>query len=145
MAIVTSLSEKRRHKQIEFEQQMLRELTYSQIEASVSHYFAPFFQVAPGYLTALEEMCIDYTIEAYLLGASYGKFGYFGETMESVRQRSAAEEKRLVDDLFDYWNYWTMADEFILESLYRATEALIRHWWEHGFHHGKKRYALRRH
>jgi hypothetical protein len=143
--VITSFNEKHRHKQIEFERKMLRELTFSKIETAAETYFDPFLNFVSGYKAALEEVCVDYAIEAYLLGGSYSRFGYYGEPIDYVRMRSKNAERALINDLYDYWCYWGPADEFVLESVYRASEAYISSWWEQGFYNGEKRYRMRLH
>ncbi|HEX7064914.1 MAG TPA: DUF2521 family protein [Bacillales bacterium] len=145
MNVITSFNEKQRYKQLEFERKVLRDLTFSDIEKAAETYFSAFLKTAIGYQTPLEEVCIDYAVEAYLLGASFSRFGYYGESLEQVRNRSREAEKRLIDDLFDYWCYWSYADEFMLESVYMTSEAYIGDWWRHGFENGEKRYRLRLH
>lgn len=143
--IITSFGEKQRYKQLEFERKVLRDLTFSDIEKAAESYFSPFIESAIGYQTPLEEVCIDYAVEAYLLGASYSRFGYYGESMEEVKERSREAERKLIDDLFDYWCYWSYADEMMLESVYLASEAYVGDWWRQGFDNGQKRYRLRLH
>lgn len=143
LTVITSFYDKQRHKQIDFERKVLCDLTYSDIEETVQSYFAPFLQTAVGYQTLLREICIDYAVEAYLLGASLGRFGYFGETTDQVHKRSAGDEKALLDDFFDYWCYWTYADAFMLESMYERSRVYITDWWQRGFENAEKRHRLR--
>ncbi|HET7578394.1 MAG TPA: DUF2521 family protein [Bacillales bacterium] len=145
MNVITSFSEKQRFKQLEFERKVLRDLTFSDIEKEAESYFSPFIKTAIGYQTPLEEVCIDYAVESYLLGASYSRFGYYGESLDEVRERSRAGEKKLVDDLYDYWCYWSYADDLMLESIYVASETYVGEWWRRGFENGQKRYRLRLH
>lgn len=145
MNVITSFSEKQRYKQLEFERKMLRDLSFPDIEKVVEAYFSPFLKQAIGYQTPLQEVCIDYAVEAYLLGASYSRFGYYGESIEQVRNRSRQAEKRLIEDIFDYWTYWSYADGSMLESVYMACQTYIGNWWQRGFENGQKRYRLRLH
>lgn len=145
LKVITSFNEKQRFKQLEFERNMLRDLSFSDIEKSAETYFSNHLKSAIGYQSPLAEVCIDYAIESYLGGASYSKFGYYGESYEDVKKRSKGMERKLVDDLYDYWCYWSHADDFQLESVYMATEAYINDWWKQGFDIGQKRYRLKLH
>lgn len=143
--VITSFYEKQRYKQIEFERKMLRDISFAQIEEISKEHFAPYLHAVFGYQTPLEEVAIDYAVEAYLLGASLSRLGYFGESIEEVRRRSEQDEKQLARDLFDYWSYWTDADEPVLASIYASCESFIGHWWRSGFDKGEKRRRLRLH
>lgn len=145
MNVITSFNEKQRFKQLEFERKMLRDLTFSDIEKSAESYFSDYLKTAIGYQSPLAEVCIDYAVEAYLVGASYSRFGYYGESYEQVKERSKEMERKLIEDLYDYWCYWSHADDMQLESVYMATEAYIGDWWRRGFDNGQKRHRLKLH
>ncbi|UTW70800.1 DUF2521 family protein [Anaerobacillus sp. HL2] len=38
-----------------------------------------------------EDACVDFAIDAYLLGAEFSRFGYYGENELSVRRRCRAK------------------------------------------------------
>lgn len=143
LTVITSFYDKQRNKQVDFERKVLRDLTFSDIEHTAESQFAPFIQTATGYQTSMEEVCIDYAVEAYLLGASFSRFGYYGESLGRIRSRSEKGQRALVNDLYDYWCYWSEADAFMLESVYEASQAYIADWWRRGFENGEKRYRLR--
>lgn len=143
MNVITSFYDKQRNKQVDFERKVLGDLTFSDIEKRAEDQFASFLETAPGYQAPLQEVCIDYAVEAYLLGASFSRFGYYGESLDVVRSRSERGEKALVNDLYDYWCYWSAADAFMLESVYNAAQVYIADWWRQGFENGEKRYRLR--
>ena len=90
---------------------------------------------------------LNKTVEAYLLGASYSRFGFFGESIQTVNNRSRREEKLLIDELYEYMLIWGNQSEsdFTNESIYYACEFLIHSWWSEGFEIGEKRYKLRLH
>lgn len=146
MAVITSLTEKRQEKQLRYERKMLRELSLEKLRAKVLEHFVPFYQTYRIFPSVVEEGCIDLAIEAYLLGAHYSRFGYYGEPTDSVRQRCVREEKYLVDTLFDFLCFWgNVEDDILGESLYYACEQYISNWWTEGFERGKKRYRLKLH
>ncbi|KYD27761.1 YbaK family protein [Geobacillus stearothermophilus] len=146
MTVITSFAEKRQEKQLRYERKMLRELSLEKLRAKVLEHFAPFYQMYRIFPSNVEEGCIDLAIEAYLLGAHYSRFGYYGESVDSVRRRCAQEEKYLIDTLFDFLCFWGNIDDDLLgQSLYYACEQYIVDWWTEGFERGKKRRRLKLH
>lgn len=145
MGMVMSFHEKHRHKQLDFEQKALQDLSVPKIESVVNDFFEPFLDSIAVYKQTITDMCLDYSIESYLLGASYGRFGYYGETIESIYERSEKRFKMLVDDLFDFWMFWYYTNDLTFESLYTACEAFLYNWWKEGFESTVRRYRLRLH
>ncbi|WP_027410608.1 DUF2521 family protein [Anoxybacteroides tepidamans] len=144
MNVITSFKEKKREKEIKYERKMLRELSLEKLRVQAHQYFLPFYQRHRVFPSVVEEGCIDMAIEAYLLGASYSRFGYYGESIEQVKKRSAREEKHLIDALFDFLCFWSdVGDINAGEPLYYACESYIAHWWTEGFEKGKKRWRLK--
>ncbi|MRX72500.1 DUF2521 family protein [Bacillus lacus] len=139
------LKDKRREKQLKYEKTMLKELSLKEIQGSIEHCFGEMTHCGSIQLSRIEEGCVDFAIESFLLGASYSRFGFFGETMETASLRCRREEKYLVDDLYEYLLYWGKAKEypFIDESIFIACEFFITSWWKEGFFRGEKRYKLR--
>lgn len=74
---------------------MLKELSLRQIIQSVKACLTPLFPFLQDERDVISEGCIDFAIEAYLLGGRFGVFGYYGESMQSVSARSAREEEEL--------------------------------------------------
>ncbi|QPA31093.1 YbaK family protein [Thermaerobacillus caldiproteolyticus] len=146
MNVITSFKEKKREKQITYERKMLRELSLEKLKKHVHECFDSFYRTYRVFPSVIEDGCVDIAIEAYLLGASYSRFGYYGEPMEMVRRRSEREEKYLIDTLFDFLCFWGNIDDvFVGESLYYMCEHYISHWWIEGFEKGKKRRRLKLH
>ncbi|CAG9622180.1 YbaK family protein [Sutcliffiella rhizosphaerae] len=147
MNIVTTFKEKRREKQLKYERKMLREISLEILRTKVKDFFTPYLKNKRQHTSAIEEGCLDIAIESYLLGASYSRFGYFGEGVEKVKTRCLIEEKYLNDTLYDYFLYWGIQPENDLanESFYRTCEAFVDYWWREGFHKGEKRYRMRLH
>ncbi|MDI3410341.1 DUF2521 family protein [Bacillus sonorensis] len=83
----------------------------------------------------LYDGCIDFAIEAYLLGAQFGKFGYYGESVQKAMTRSEQEEKQLLHELYEYALSWSEAFNITIshEGLYYACEHFIQTWWKEGF------------
>lgn len=146
MNVITSFKEKKREKQILYERKMLRELSFEKLKMQVIEHFSPFYRTYRVFPSVIEEGCIDIAIEAYLLGANYSRFGYYGEPAESVKRRCVQEEKYLIDALFDFLCFWENFDDRLAnESLYLACEHYIAYWWMEGFEKGKKRRRLKLH
>jgi hypothetical protein len=144
--VIISFKEKRKEKQVKFERKVLRELSLEKLIKEVNLYFQPFFERAT-FAKAIEDGSVDVAIEAYLLGASFGRVGHYGESFESIRKRCYYEEKYLIDTLYEYLQYWgNMGDNgFISESLYMACEQYVSKWINEGFEKGIMRYKLRLH
>jgi hypothetical protein len=146
MNVITSFKEKKQEKQILYERKMLRELSFEKLKTKAIKHFSPFYPMYRAFPSVIEEGCIDIAIEAYLLGANYSRFGYYGEPAESVRRRCAQEEKYFIDTLFDFLCFWGNIDDGLAnESLYYACEHYVVYWWTEGFERGKKRRRLKLH
>ncbi|MBD1382725.1 DUF2521 family protein [Metabacillus arenae] len=145
MGTLLSFKEKRREKQLTYERKMLREISLTEIKKTILNYFNEFFQSRTISKAAIEEGCIDFAVEAFLLGAKFSRFGYYGESMQMVAYRCRHEEKLLTDDFFDYMLHWGKVndDPMINESLMIACECYIQQWWKEGYTKGEKRYKLR--
>lgn len=141
MDIIINLQERQREKQIKYERKMLRELSLENMKGRFQQYFGE------GYIDIVEEGCIDVAIEAYLLGANYSKFGYYGESQDDVKARCLDEEKHLIDTLFYFILYWGKIEssDSYQEQLYHCCEGYIDAWWKDGFSTGEKRYKMRLH
>lgn len=141
MDTIVNLQDRQREKQIKYERKMLRELSLENMKARFQKYFGS------GFIDIVEDGCIDVAIEAFLLGANYSKFGYYGESKENVKIRCLHEEKHLIDTLFNFILYWGkigLSDSY-QEGLYHSCERYVDAWWEDGFSTGEKRYKMRLH
>lgn len=147
MNVITTLKDKRRDKQIKYERTVLRDLSINMLKGRVQRLFGSTrFTQNLLLQTGIEEACYDVAIEAFLLGAKYSRFGYYGESMESIRQRCETEEKHLVDTLYNFFLYLGSFDEGVYsESLYYLCEQYVSEWWGEGFRKGERRYKLRLH
>jgi hypothetical protein len=142
---IISLKQKRHQKELKYEKRMLRELSLTEIKSGIEGSFGSFADKDKK--EVIEDGCIDFAIEAFLLGAKYSRFGYYGESMQSANKRCQSEEKRLIDDLYDYFINWGNLTEkdISFEEVYFACEYYIQSWWKLGFIKGEKRYKLRLH
>ena len=142
---IISLKQKRHQKELKYERKMLRELSLTEIKGKIDDCFGSFNSNFKK--SVVEDGCIDFAIEAFLLGAKYSKFGYYGESMQSAHKRCQLEEKRLIDDLFDYFITWgkVKGGDLSFEEIHLACEYYIHIWWKEGYLKGEKRYKLRLH
>ena len=147
MTVITTFKEKRREKQIKYERSVLRDLSINTLKERVKHYFGST-NLASSFAmnTGIEEACYDVALEAFLLGAKFSKFGYYGENPDDVRKRCFKEEKHLIDTLYNFLLYWGNGQEGAMsESLYYLCEQYIFVWWKEGFDKGQRRHKLRLH
>lgn len=147
MTIITTLREKQREKQINYERSVLRDLSINSLKERVKQFFGAF-RISSGMVmnTGIEEACYDVALEAYLLGAKFSKFGYYGESLDEVQHRCFYEEKHLIDTLYNFLLYWGGEEEGTMsESLNYMCEQYVQVWWREGFEKGERRYKLRLH
>jgi hypothetical protein len=146
LTIITTFQEKKRVKRLQFEKKLLRELSLQQLQEGVKQNFQEYVHPTYVYYLAIEDGCVDIAIESYLLGASYSRFGYFGETTHEVKNRSYKEISGYVDYLYDFINTWLgRTSDMSTEGLYLSCDYYINHWWEIGFTEGLKKFRLRLH
>ncbi|MFC0559036.1 YbaK family protein [Halalkalibacter alkalisediminis] len=142
---VTVLSDKRREKQWKFERSVLKNLSLKDLKADVEQHFKP---VVPFHFLShpfLLDPCMDMAIDAFLLGAEYGKFGYLGESEKQVKERCDDDLTEISHCIFNLLQGWLLDSDYLLDSLQIATEAFVEQWWAKGFREGEKRYRLRLH
>jgi hypothetical protein len=145
--VITTFKDKQREKQIKYERSVLKDLSINKLKERVKQYFGSS-RIASSFVmnTGIEEACYDVALEAYLLGAKFSKFGYYGEGIEEVRKRCYFEEKHLIDTLYNFLLYWGNGEEGTMsESLYYMCEQYINTWWLEGFDKGERRHKLRLH
>ncbi|MDA7028232.1 DUF2521 family protein [Bacillus sp. CLL-7-23] len=142
--VVSFISEKQK-KQVILEKKLLRELSLEKIIRTAEDCFSPLFYFVPKQTDILYDGCIDFAIEAYLLGAQFGKFGFYGEPIQKARGRSEKEETQLLFELYDYAVSWSDAFNLTIasEPLLHACEHFIHSWWKEGFSQRIKRFKLR--
>jgi hypothetical protein len=147
MNVITTLKDKRRDKQIKYERTVLKDLSINMLKGRVQRFFGTTkFSQGLMLQSGIEEACYDVAIEAYLLGAKFSRFGHYGESMESIRQRCWTEEKHFADTLYNFLLYLGSLDEGRYnESLYYLCEQYVGEWWVEGFKKGERRYKLRLH
>lgn len=147
MNVIMGLQERQREKQLNYERRLLRDLSIEKLKVRILDFFNHDYSLGLYLTDVLEEGCFDVAIEAFLLGGNYGKFGYYGESMEDSRLRCKQEEKYLVDTLFNYILYWGKAGKMDIysESLFYHCSAYVETWWLQGFQAGAKYYKLRLH
>ncbi len=142
---IISLKQKRHQKELKYEKKMLRELSLAEIKAEIDTCFGGFSNIVKK--PVIEDGCVDFAIESFLLGAKYSKFGYLGESMNQANKRCQLEERQIIDEMFDYFlNFGKMNDQNIsFDEIYIACEFYVHNWWKQGYLKGEKRYKLRLH
>ncbi len=145
MAEVLSFMDVKRQKDFELEKNLLKELSLRQIIQSVKDCLEPLFPFFHDERDIITEGCIDFAIEAYLLGGRFGIFGYYGESMQSISARSAREEEELRMEFFDYLYNWIHEQytTFDKNTVYAAARKFIKDWWTEGFVQREKQCKLR--
>lgn len=145
--VISTFKEKRKAKQISYERKVLKEITPKLLKERFATFIGTQQTLGITFSQVLEEGCYDVAIEAYLLGAHFSKFGYYGESKESVLLRCQEEEKHLWDTMYNFILYWGKISDFdsFNETLQYQCEQYVRCWWEDGFRKGEKRYRLRLH
>jgi hypothetical protein len=145
VTVITTFKERRREKEMKYERKVMSGISLEKLYKEMMRYFQPLMFYSTKNNRSVEEGCLDIAVEAFLLGAKYSRFGYYGEQEEKVRARSEKEGKKLVSALFEYLSFWT-EDHYELptgDGLYMLCEAYVDGWWTEGFRFGKKRYALK--
>lgn len=145
--MITTFKEKKREKQFKYEKSVLREISLKTLKERVKHYFGSS-RLTTSLISnsGIEEACYDVAIEAYLLGAHFSRFGYYGESADMVRSRCKREEKHLIDTLYNFLLYWGKGTEGVYsESLYYLCDQYVDSWWLEGFRNGERRHKLRLH
>jgi hypothetical protein len=147
MNVITTLRERQKAKQIKYDRNVLKELSVATLKKRVQEIFGNDRIIGMYFTDVLEEGCFDVAVEAFLLGANFSKFGYYGESMEAARRRCRREEKHLTDTLFNFILYWGKVGENDLynESLYYRCESYVETWWKEGFQKGELRHKMRLH
>ncbi len=103
-------SDVKRQKDFELEKSLLKELSLTQIIQSVKACLTPLFPFLQDENGILSEGCIDFAIEAYLLGGRFGVFGYYGESLQRANARSAEEEEELTVDFLNIFAIGRMSN-----------------------------------
>ncbi|MBP3953446.1 YbaK family protein [Bacillus suaedae] len=145
MTVVTTLANKRREKQWKFERNVLKHLSLKNLKADVEVQFKP---IVPFHFLShpfLLDPCMDMAIDAYLLGAEFAKFGYYGESEQQVKARCDEELTEITHVIFNLLQGWLLDSEYVLDSLKLATENFVERWWSEGFREGEKRHRMRLH
>ncbi|WP_409303801.1 YbaK family protein [Peribacillus sp. SCS-155] len=147
MNVITTFRERQKAKQIKYDRTVLRELSIQSLKKRVHDYFENDNHHGIHFSQVVEEGCFDVAVEAYLLGANFSKFGYYGEPLEEARKRCHSQEKHLVDTLFNFILYWgkVIDDDVYNEGLYYRCEGYVGDWWKEGFQKGELRRKMRLH
>ncbi|WP_059105470.1 DUF2521 family protein [Shouchella shacheensis] len=145
MELIMTLAEKRREKQWKFERTMLRHLSIKEMEAQVRTWIHPLLPFQFQSYPFLIDQCLDVTIDSYLLGTEYGRFGYYGESVQEARGRCDEELTHLSHSLHAMLAGWLTHSDYASEPLATTCDMMLVTWWERGFEEAQKAYRLRLH
>ncbi len=143
MGIVMDFQERQRHKQMDFERRVLQDLSLEKIEASIRQRFNDYLAQVPSSAQTARDMCAEYALEAFLLGSSMGRFGFYGEDTENVFQRSMLPFEALHGDFFDFWLFWSASDPAAATELEEACDRYLYTWWQEGFEASLRRWRMK--
>lgn len=132
MGMLTSFTAKKLEKQLTYERNVLRDLCYRELCRRVHTYWQRYMIISH----VIENICIDAAVEAYLLGAHYSRFAYYGEKIETVKSRCIDEYEQLIHELHGYMKQWR-------DGIYDVCARYIDVWWEEGMEKGLRRQKLR--
>lgn len=144
MNVITTFEDRRQKKQWNFERQVLRKLSLSTIRGYIHTHFPSVFEHQKTGGSFVEDACVDFAIDAYLLGAEFSRFGYFGESEVSVRRRCKEEYGEHVNHLYHQLSGYLFKNDQD-DNFFNLCEGFILYWWEKGFHEGEKRYRMKLH
>lgn len=143
---VVSIDRLRLNKQLAFERNLLRELTFTEVQNDVAMRFKRFFHSLQVYESAIKEEAVEQAMEAYLLGAEASQFILMGESMEEIQKRYESELGTITLDFFDYLEYWQQAsgiNGWFVVKAEKSCEDFIDAWWKIGLERGERRRRLR--
>lgn len=148
MNVDTSFIRRRREQQIKFERSVLRELSLETLKKGFHAHFGTITSNGSMMLdSAIQEGCYDIAVEAFLSGSRYSRLGYYGESLESVKDKSFVERDQLAQALAEFITYWShIGVEHVQdERLAAKCQQYINYWWEEGFTKGKIKYKMKMH
>lgn len=143
---VVSIDRLRLNKQLAFERNLLRELTFTEVQNDVAMRFKRFFHSFQVYESAIKEEAVEQAMEAYLLGAEASQFILMGESMEEIQKRYESELGTITLDFFDYLEYWQQAsgiNGWFVVKAEKSCGDFIDTWWKIGLERGERRRRLR--
>ncbi|QKS69818.1 DUF2521 family protein [Paenalkalicoccus suaedae] len=141
MLVVTDLTKRRKEKRWTYQRRVLRAVSLEQLRRDVvTRFFAHVDMLEDRKEWRLLDACMDIGVDAYLLGAEYARFGYYGEKEFFVLQRCASDVQLFIDDVVNQCEL-CYAEDIATKDL--AT-AFIYDWWRQGFTEGKKCFTLHR-
>lgn len=142
MAVITNFQQRKYNKQLDFERQALRELSFDKIEMTIHRNFDDYLARIPSSGQTALDMSAEYALEAYLLGCSMARFGFYGEDKSVVRQRSRRSMTLLQHDFYEFWRFWS-ADDPSMTGLEETCGVYLNFWWEDGYETALKRWRLK--
>lgn len=145
MGTVINFIQAYRAKTWSFEKKMLKEISLNDLKKNIQSYFIDDLKDLTSNSFYAEQMCLEIAVEAFLLGAKYSRFGYFGEKKEYVTLRAQSETSQLLETLKECLYVGKEENEMTIKERDNnlKCEFFIKRWWEEGFDRGAKRLKLR--
>ncbi|MCR6098221.1 DUF2521 family protein [Salipaludibacillus agaradhaerens] len=145
MNVIFTLGEKRKEKQWKYQRSMLRTLSINDMKKDVQRrFFAHEMEETVSQLY-LQDFCLDVGIDAFLLGAEFARFGYYGEPEFTVMRRCAGEINMQIDQTVAQFVAWLKLDDAQTAVYKEVATGFIYEWWRQGFDEGRKRHQLKLH
>lgn len=140
-----NLKEKRKEKQRKYELSVLRDIHIRDIRCSAKRELLYTMSLNLYDYATLERIIIDYTIEIYLYGASFGRWGYYGEDFAQIQQRMKGKEHFMAEELYQaLCKRMRFLDENSgRKILYMHTQSFVYAWLQKGFSNGVRKYKLK--
>ncbi|WP_246421748.1 DUF2521 family protein [Texcoconibacillus texcoconensis] len=145
MNVITTFGERQRQKQWKFERNILRNLSVQSLRKDVQQQFLRFLPLDQIGQMYVEDYCLDIGVDSYLLGASFSRFGYYGDTAEKTMDRCREQIEEYIDQVKHHLYAWTYGMEVDEEEFVEAGKAFVRRWWMKGFEEGEKQHRLKMH
>lgn len=145
MGIYINLKEKRREKQRKYELSVLRDIHIRDIRQSVRKDLIQKVSIHSYDYEKIEQILIDYIVEIYLYGASFGRWGYYGEDFIQIKSRMKGKEKFITEELYQAicQKIHFQDEKYQRNILYIHTQNFVEIWLKKGFKNGMKKYKLK--
>lgn len=145
MAELFSFYQLKTKREITLEKKLLRTLSLQRVTAASEKFTKRLFPFADDPAGIMSDGCIDFAIEAFLVGGRYGESSKHGESFDDIKKRSSQEDDELIEELAGCLQSW--GSMFRMEQktsfLYPFAKDFLSMWWQEGFRESEKRHKLR--
>lgn len=145
MAELFSFYQLKTKREVTLEKKLLRTLSLQRVTAASEKFTKRLFPFADDPAGIMSDGCIDFAIEAFLVGGRYGESSKYGESFDDIKKRSSQEDDELIEELAGCLQSW--GSMFRMEQktafLYPFAKDFLSMWWQEGFRESEKRHKLR--